>query len=609
MKKGDAKAHSIWDNLRFAARVNWQTSRSSILLPALQIPSDLAVAALAAFLPSIVIYTIEQKFAPLPLMGTVAAAGLFLAVVKCCSLVLSIRSNTERDLVLHNYYERSLLEKVMDMDYELFCSPEGRVKHQKAFGSLWNDRSVFSFLQNAFGLAQNLFGFTAFLAVLIALNPWIILILAVSYVIDIALGIWIDKRVDGRRDEWGRLRMKIDYLAFRTRDLSIAKDIKIYRMSDWLRALSKKSVLDYMHIENKNSNDRSLQSGIELFLVFLRNGFAYGYLIYLMLRPGSALSIAAFTAYFAAITGFAEWLEKLANYVEMFLDSNRSMNHYRAFMDIPDERLRSGGLPLPDCAAPPALSLRNVGYSYEGGEKAVLHGVTLEIQPGEKIAVVGENGAGKTTLVKLICGLIAPSEGEILLNGTDIRCFNRDAYYTLFSAIFQDICYLPASIAKNIALSDEDMNTEKVLKCLDLASLTEKIRSLPKGLDSELVKNVVEDGVELSGGELQRLILARAIYKDAPMMILDEPTASLDPIAENQLYLNYNELTANKTTLYISHRLSSTKFCDRIIFLDGATIAETGTHEELMALKGKYAEMFGIQSHYYQKNKAEGATS
>ena len=225
----------------------------------------------------------------------------------------------------------------------------------------------------------------------------------------------------------------------------------------------------------------------------------------------------------------------------------------------------------------------------------------LTIRPGEKLAIVGLNGAGKTTLVKLLSGLLDPTEGRVLLSGEDIRQYNRRDYYAMFTAVFQQFSDLSASVAANIAQSETDIDYEKVLACAERAGFAEMLDKLPKGLDTNLGKQMNDDGIELSGGQWQRMMLARALYKNAPILLLDEPTAALDPIAENDMYLRYNEITDGRTAIYISHRLASTRFCDRVLFLKDGVIAEEGTHEELIALGGGYAELFEVQSRYYRE--------
>lgn len=229
--------------------------------------------------------------------------------------------------------------------------------------------------------------------------------------------------------------------------------------------------------------------------------------------------------------------------------------------------------------------------------------MNLTIHPGEKLAIVGLNGAGKTTLVKLLCGLLDPTEGRVLLNGIDVRLFNRQEYYELFSAVFQEFSILNVTIAENIAQCAQNIDDARVQACLDQAGLTQAVAQLPQGVKTYVGREVFLDGVLFSGGEIQRLMLARALYKDSPILVLDEPTAALDPLAENDIYLKYNDMTRGKTALFISHRLASTRFCDRIILLSDGGIAEEGTHESLLADGGAYAQLFEVQSRYYREGK------
>ncbi len=217
--------------------------------------------------------------------------------------------------------------------------------------------------------------------------------------------------------------------------------------------------------------------------------------------------------------------------------------------------------------------------------------------------MVGLNGAGKTTLVLLLCGFYDPDEGRILLNGQDIREFNRREYYDLLSAVYQQYSVVDATIAQNVASCTHKIDELRVWDCLQKAGLSDFVHSLPQQLNTPVGRDVYLDGVLFSGGQTQRLLLARALYKDSPILILDEPTAALDPIAENDIYRKYNHMTAGKTSLFISHRLASTRFCDRIIFLQDGKIAEEGTHDSLLALGGEYANLFEVQSRYYQEER------
>jgi len=334
----------------------------------------------------------------------------------------------------------------------------------------------------------------------------------------------------------------------------------------------------------------------------LREGVAYGYLIYLAFS--GKIDAGEFVLYFAAITGFSGWLGSIFSQLAEMKRISLFVTKFRNYLDFPDVFKREGGISVYDkLTSPCRIELKNVCYRYLGAESDTLHNINLTIKPGEHLGIVGLNGAGKTTLVKLICGLIDPTSGEILYDGINIKEYDRIEYYRIFSAVFQQYSLLPLSIEEAIAETTvENINNNKVKDCLITAGLWDKVISLPNGAKSVLDKSINDDAVVFSGGETQKLLLARAIYKESPVLILDEPTAALDPIAENKLYENYHEITDEKTSIFISHRLASTRFCDRIILIDNGRIAETGTHIELLKTEGIYFSLFETQAKYYRDN-------
>ena len=243
------------------------------------------------------------------------------------------------------------------------------------------------------------------------------------------------------------------------------------------------------------------------------------------------------------------------------------------------------------------FEFHDVSFSYPGTAERVLSHVNLKFQIGEKTALVGRNGAGKTTLIKLLCRLYEPTEGVITLNGIDIKKYNYKEYTKAFSVVFQDFEIFSLPLGENVACAAE-YDKEQVWAALEKASINERVERMEDGLCSQLYNNNGK-GIDLSGGEAQRLAIARALYKDAPFLILDEPTAALDPIAEAEIYEHFNEMVEHKTAVYISHRMSSCKFCDRIVVLNQGEIAESGTHEQLLSKKGIYAALYETQTQYY----------
>ena len=247
------------------------------------------------------------------------------------------------------------------------------------------------------------------------------------------------------------------------------------------------------------------------------------------------------------------------------------------------------------------LELKNLSFAYPGSSKLTLEDINVVIQPGEKVALIGLNGAGKTTLVKLICGFYHPTEGEIRINDIPIERFNREEWYSLMAVLFQDAALPAVTLDENLTSQEsEEIDRERLENALKLSGFYDVYEKLPEKGRTLLVREVNEGSVDFSGGEKQKMLFARTLYLDTPVVILDEPTAALDPIAENELYLNYGKAMKNRTGIYISHRLSSTRFCDRILLLEHGKIVEEGTHDSLLAGKTRYAELFEVQSRYYK---------
>ncbi len=444
---------------------------------------------------------------------------------------------------------------------------------------------------------KNLFGFSIYLIVLSTLNTFLINIVLVTTIVGFLFTKRINEWAHQNRDMEEAYIKKMSYISREAENLSLAKDVRIYGMKTWMDDVYRSTLNLYHAFIYKRESIYLLANGVDVILTVLRNGIAYFYLLNLVIN--SSLPASEFILYFNAISGFTTWITGILSSLLKLHQQCLDLSIVREFVELSEPFRFEGGIEIPK-ENEYTIELKNVTYYYSGFEKPTIENMNLIIKPKEKLAVVGLNGAGKTTLVKLICGFYDPTEGEVLLNGVDIRKFNRQDYYALLSAVFQQFSVLDVSIAENVAQTI-DYDEERVLKCLELAGLSEKVNSFENQHLTHIGKNVYEDSIELSGGQTQRLMLARALYKQAPIIVLDEPTAALDPIAENDIYLKYNEMTKNCTSIFISHRLASTRFCDRILFLENGAITEMGTHEELIKLNQKYADLFNVQSKYYKE--------
>ncbi len=438
--------------------------------------------------------------------------------------------------------------------------------------------------------------------IMTSFNPWIILVVGVLSVIQFLFFDYIRKK--DKKEMWDAMMphwRKLEYMENVTTDFSYAKDIRLFGMKKFL-SLRQKKVYD----KELEHWWRSRQYWVwnTLFshgIAFIRNIIVVGWLIWSVVKGG--LSIGNFTLYFAGSMAFSEAVNQLLIAISGLKERSAHTDDFRSYMDIPSGDEAAETVPIPE-AEDYAFTFENVSFRYKGQEKYALKNINITLSPGEKLAVVGLNGAGKTTFIKLLLRLYDVTEGRILLNGTDIRSFDRAEYFKMFSPAFQDVTVFAFPMSENVSMS-EPFNTDKdrAESVLRSAGLGEKIDSLEKGVDTELLKVLYDDGIDLSGGEKQKLALARALYKESKIIVLDEPTAALDALAEYRLYQSFDSMIGKKTAVYISHRLSSTRFCDRVAMFAKGEMVETGTHEELIALGGEYAEMFRVQAQYYVEDK------
>ena len=532
------------------------------------------------------------------LVAATTAAELFIMWLNTISTVKTGLGFTYVRLMII----KERIAKTLDMDYEALETPEMLDRLQKAKRATAGD---WQGVQGMMTYMQVLF--TQIISIIIAViimtsfDPLIILVIAVLSYIQFLYFEHIRKK--DKKEMWDAMMphwRKLEYMENVTTDFSYAKDIRLFGMKKFL-AKKQKDVYDeelrhWIKSRQYWIYNSIFSHGISL----VRQFIITGWLVYSVIAKG--LSIGNFTLYLASAGAFSNAINEVLSALSALRERSAHTDDYRSFMDIPGDSGKDT-IPVPR-ADKYVFTFENVSFRYKGQEKYALKNLNITIAAGEKLAVVGLNGAGKSTFIKLLLRLYDVTEGRILMNGTDIRRFDRAEYYRLFSPAFQDVTVFAFPMAENVSMSPPDeTDRDKAEKCVREAGLGDKMDKLEKGIDTELLKVLYDDGVDLSGGEKQKLALARALYKGSDVIVLDEPTAALDALAEYRLYKSFNGLVGNRTAVYISHRLSSTRFCDRVAMFKDGEMTETGTHEELMAKNGDYAEMFRVQAQYYVEDR------
>lgn len=376
------------------------------------------------------------------------------------------------------------------------------------------------------------------------------------------------------------------------------KDIRLYDMPGFLGDSYFAVYENYTRSSLRLSRKCAFWTVPGTLLNFLLQFLIYGILIAAAL--GSSISAGDIAKYAACLLLLTDTCTRLTTTLQVSLHNHIYLKRYFRYFDIPNNMYKGSLTVEKRDDNEYFVEFRNVSFRYPRTENYALRNLNLKFKVGEKLAVVGLNGSGKTTFIKLLCRLYDPTEGEILLNGVDIRKYDYDEYMSLFSVVFQDFNIFSFRLGEVVA-SGKDYDPNKVRRCLIQAGFGDRLAALPDGVDTYLYQNYDKSGIEISGGEAQKIALARALYKDAPFIILDEPTAALDPISEYEVYSHFNTIAGDKTAVYISHRLASCRFCDKIAVFDQGSIVQFGSHESLLAdLHGRYHELWNAQAQYYQ---------
>jgi len=537
-----------------------------------------------------------------------AVAGYLSAVVK---------TGYEMDIARFRYYFiKKMKEKTMRVRYENLENP----RYLNEFWRVTSATSDIEFgvqgiLVQMFILSANGVSSLFYLSILGRLNILISLLLIVNiYMVYLIRSRASKFEVETSKNAspFGRRQY---YLTNVMGNLAYGKDIRIYGLSNFL--LDK--LLD--NHKSRRDIDVTIQKHhywadlAESFFSCIRDIIIYSYLIFCVLK--GRISIADFTMCFMTVATLTITLEHVFEDVAFIKGDLFRIEEMKTFLALPNEedpvmpadgsdahslyiKVEEGNIPVPE-AENYEITFQHVTFRYPGANQNVYTDFNFTIKAGKKLAIVGINGAGKTTLVKLVTRLYDPTEGQILLNGIDIRQFALLDYRRILTAVFQDINLFAMSLKENITCVDDAYDEKRLLSSLEDAGLMPFIKQHGENLDIPLTRYLYDKGVDVSGGEKQKIGIARALYKNGKIMVFDEPTAALDANAEYTLYHKLAEISKGKTLMFISHRLASTRFCDEIALVDGGRVAELGTHEELLEKRGMYYQMFNAQKKYYEE--------
>lgn len=580
-------------NIKYMLK-NWIAwDKKSLVYFLIRVPALVFQPIVTAYIPKAMIDCIEKGVTTRQLILVVALLSLLLTITIWLDPFM-------KELILGGArivrmrYAVAAFEKNLSTDYANIENLEMREKQKRAevfYNGRYAGGSNFISTLNLFFVA--VVGVVASGVLIYKINIWMILLIIATCGAQFCLQRALTKKQRQNLDQRTEPAAKFDYFYKLCKDGTAAKDIQLYNMGDYfIRALAA-SLCRIEKIYARYTHTCVSFNGITALLSAVRQAIAYIYLAYLTGK--GALSVSDFIFYFGIITGFSNWVLHLGfavNQIEMCCKECQAYREYIAFADHAEE-----GEPLTSKSVDRVV-FEHVSFQYPSADAPTLKHIDLTFKNGEKIAIVGENGAGKTTFIKLMCRLYDVTDGEILINGENIQAYTKESITALYSVVFQDFKIFSVPLRDTVCAGSA-FDRDKLYTCLENANIKERVECLPHQENTYLYKDLNKGGVEISGGEAQKLALARALYKDAPVVVLDEPTAALDPIAENEIYSRFNSFVQSKTAIYISHRLSSCVFCDTIAVFDHARLVESGTHTALLAADGQYAALWNAQAKYY----------
>lgn len=514
------------------------------------------------------------------------------------TLQLFIRVKEEQT---HDGMNKLMSEKIMNLEYSYLENPYYLDLKERAVFTVQNQNVISNLIIAMSELLSRGATLVGLVTILISLGPVLLIVLLIGIGLMILAYAGVSKYQTEAMQETIPINRRFGYYFNLAFDKEVQKDIRLYQMEPMVTERVVEFSNDTCDLFEKMQIRFGKAMGQMAAIGEGIAAFSYGYvgLRTLGTTLGPQLSIGALTMYVSAAINFSSMVTLFGQSVVALMQFLNWLDPYMEFMSLAEETKSTGKMLFEGDVE--TLEFRNVTFIYPKAEKAVLQNVSFSIRKGEKISIVGLNGAGKSTLVKLICRMYQADSGEILINGRNIYDYEYMSYMKTISAVFQDYRLFNFSIAENISCQEKDSNVEEVNRLVHEVGLEEKVKELPLGIESRFGKEYDEDGIEMSGGQAQKIAIARALYKKASMVILDEPASALDPIAEAEIYEKFNSLVEDKTAIYISHRMSSSVFCDKILIIDEGTVADFDTHEHLMQkTESLYYKLFMSQAENYK---------
>ncbi len=496
--------------------------------------------------------------------------------------------------VLFNEFQLYLSDNLLNADLEQLESADFLVKKEKAYKYLYGDGRGFASIFDDFtNIITQILSIVTLSYIIFQLNGVILIVLFIS----IFFTSMVDMKSQQVQFQINMEKVEVErqnkYYMNLMEDFTTNKEVKIYGLHNWIKDKYRTTLYELNKFYKKVSRLIVQNAILKNIALLIEQLILYFYLIAEIVQ-GTVL-VGDFTMYVGAVTKISTAIKAV---IQSYIRITKSENYFKeveGFLNLPSHT-STGNIKL-DSNVINKIEFVEVSFKYPHQSTYVLNKVSFVINGTEKLSIVGENGAGKTTLIKLLLRLYIPTEGKILINDIDINAINYNQYMKLFGVVFQDYKFFALSIGENVGF--EKYDKDKVLDCLKKSGAYNKVSNLPNGLETNMYKIFDKEGIELSGGESQKLALAKALYKNAPVMILDEPTSSLDPRAEYELYRNFNNYVDDRVAIYISHRLSSCRFSDKIIVLKQGKVVEIGSHKELLENNGLYMELFNMQANAY----------